>query len=222
MMNEKFEERIRELTQPVNGQLPRPWMTQMKSPLEADVFIVGMNQRNGYPANDIPHPRHLDALFNRNGESCRGIYNEVTKGKPSPTRQNTDRFVARLNEQGIQNILETNVVCYSTPMSSVLRNQAHAGGARKGEEIFRYLLDEIAPRVLIAHGAGTVKRIASILKMNQLKTPRSTDENCDVQTEQHLVIPIPSLSPPEFNKWQPWSDEYLDRVADRVRDKLAA
>ena len=41
------------------------------------------------------------------------------------------------------------------------------------------------------------------------------------RTEQHLVIPIPSLAPPQFNKWSSWSDGYLDKVADRVREKLA-
>ena len=221
-MNNKFEEQIRRLTEPINGQLPRPWMTEMRNPLEADVFIVGMNQRNGYPAEDIPHQRHLDALFNRNGESCRELYAEVTKGKPSRTRQNTNRFVARLNEQGVHNILETNVICYSTPMSAGLRSQTHAGSARKGEEIFRFLLAEIAPVVLIVHGVGSVNRISTILKVNRLEIPRSTDEICEVQTEQHLVIPIPSLSPPEFNKWQSWSDGYLEEVAKRVRSKLAA
>ena len=221
-MTDKFEGKIRELTEPINGQLPRPWMTEMKNPLEADVFIVGMNQSNGYSAEDIPHQRHLDALFNRNGESCRGLYDETTKGKPSRTRQNIDRFVARLNQRAIHNILETNVICYSTPMSADLRNQAHAGGARKGEEIFRYLLAEIAPTVLIVHGKGSAERISNILKINPLQVPRSADEICDVQTDRHLVIPIPSLAPPGFNMWAPWADGYLDKVADRVRDKLAA
>ena len=218
---DKFEEKIRELTEPINGQLPRPWMTKMRNPLETDVFIVGRNQRHPYPAIKILHQRHLDALFNRNGESCRGLYDEVTKGKPSPTRRNMDDLAVRLNQRNIHNILETDVVCYSTPMSADLRNQANAGGARKGEEIFRYLLAEIAPAVLIVHGAGSVEDISRVLKMDRLKVPRSTDEIFDVQTEQHLVIPIPSLAPPQFNKWSSWSDGYLDKVADRVREKLA-
>ena len=221
-MTDKFEERIRELTKPINGQLPRPWMTDMKNPLEADVFIVGKNQSREYPAADIPHQRHLDALFNRNGESCRGLYNETTRGKPSPTRRNIDDFVARLNQQGIHNILETNVICYSTPMSAVLRTQAHTGGARKGEDIFRYLLAEIAPTVLIVHGAGVVKHISSILRISGLKVPGSADEICDVQMEQHLVIPIRSLAPPETPKWASWRGDYLDQVAVRVRHKLSA
>ena len=218
---DKFEEKIRELTEPINGQLPRPWMTKMRNPLEADVFIVGRNQRNPYPAIKILHQRHLDALFNRNGESCRGLYDEVTKGKPSPTRRNMDDLAARLNQRNIHNILETDVVCYSTPMSADLRNQVHAGGARKGEEIFRYLLAKIAPAVLIVHGAGSVKDISRVLEMDRLIVPHSTDDIFDVQTERHLVIPVPSLAPPQFNKWSSWSDGYLDKVADRVREKLA-
>ena len=220
MMN-TFEEKIRDLTRPINGQLPRPWMTALTNPQEAGVFIVGRNQRKGYPARDISHKRHLDALFNRNGESCRGLYDSVTNGKPSPTRKNTDRLVCRLNRRNIHNVLETNVICYSTPMSADLRKSAHDGGARKGEEIFRFLLEEIAPAVLIVHGAGTVKQVSNILRVPQLKVPNSIDEICDVQTERHLVIPIPSLAPPEFNRWSSWSDGYLDNVADRVRDKLA-
>ena len=218
---DKFEEKIRELTEPVNGQLPRPWMTKMRNPLEADVFIVDRNQRNPYSEIEILHQRHLDALFNRNGESCRRLYDEVSKGKPSPTRRNMDDLAVRLNQRNIYNILETDVVCYSTPISADLRKRANAGGARKGEEIFRYLLAEISPTVLIVHGAGSVKHISGILKMDRLKVPRSTDEIFDVQTEQHLVISVPSLAPPAFNRWSSWSDGYLDKVADRVREKLA-
>ena len=220
-MTNEFEEKIRELTEPFNGQLPRPWMTCMNHPLEADVFIVGMNQRKGYPAKDIPHQRHLDALFNRNGESCRGLYDETTEGKPSRTRRNIDDLVARLNRHNIHNILETNVICYSTVMSADLSTRAHAGGAGKGEEIFGYLLSEITPTILVVHGVRSVERISTILKINRLKVPRSADETCDVQTEQHLVIPIPSLAPPGFNIWSSWSDGYLDKVVNRVREKLA-
>ena len=219
---DKFEEMIREFTRPFNGQLPRPWMTAMTNPLEADVFILGWNQHNKYPAADIPHERHIDALFNRNGESCRGLYDETTSGKPSRTRLNLDGLAARLNQQNIHNILETNVICYSTRMSADLSTQAHAGGSRKGEEIFRYLLAEIAPKVLIVHGVRSVKRLSRILNTNGLRVPSSADDVCDFQMEQHLIIPIRSLAPPEFNKWSSWSDRYLDKVTNRVCDRLAA
>ena len=219
---ESFEETIRELTQPINGQLPRPWMTQMTDPLQADVFIVGMHQAKKYPADRISHQRHMDALFNRNGESCRGLYDEATEGKPSPTRRNFDNVTDRLNRRNIHNILETDLVCYSTPKRSDLKSAAHAGGEQRGREIFRYLLTEIAPIVLVVHGVEVVKQFSRILKVDGLRVPRSPDEICDVQTDKHLVIPIPSLASRAFNMWRSWSDEYLDDVADRVREKLGA
>ena len=193
-MKHGFEEAIRKLTEPVNGQFPRPWMTEMKNPWEADVFIVGMNQRNGYDVDRVSHRRHLDALFNRNGESCRGLYDELTEGKPSPTRKNTESLVAHLKRRSIHGILETNVICYSTPMSSDLRRPEHSGGTESGEDIFRYLLAEVAPAILIAHGAGTSRRLSRILQSGQLRVPRSEDEICDVQLDGQLVIPIPSLA----------------------------
>ena len=220
-MNNKFEDRIRELTRPINGQLPRPWMTEAKNPLEAEVFVIGKNQSRKYPADQICHQRHMDALFNRNGETCRGLYDEVTKGKPSRTRRNTDRLVTHLKQQGIHRILETDVICYSTPKIEDLRTKAHAGGAKRGEDIFRYLLEQVRPPVLIVHGVAAGKKLSTILKIDQLRVPKSVDEVCDVRTERNLVIPIPSLSPPRFNGWSSWSGELMDRVAARVLDNLA-
>ena len=52
-MKHEFEATIRKLTEPINGQYPRPWMTEMKNPWEAEVFIVGMNQRNGYDVDRV-------------------------------------------------------------------------------------------------------------------------------------------------------------------------
>ena len=145
----------------------------------------------------------------------------MTKGKPSQTRKNTDRVVACLNRQGVYKVLETDVICYSTRKSEDLKEKAHAGGAKRGEEIFRYLLDQIRPPVLIVHGVAAGQKLSTILKIDKLTVPRSVDEVCDVQTEHHLVIPIRSLSPQVFNKWSPWSGEFMDRVAVRILNKLA-
>ena len=195
-------------------------MTEMANPWEAEVFIIGRNQNKKYDVNEISHERHLDALFNRNGESCRGLYNELREGKPSRTRKSTEDLVAHLNRRSIYNILETNVVCYSTPTSKDLNKPEHSEGVKRGEEIFRYLLAEIAPAVLIVHGVGTVKYISPILQLKQPGVPRSADEICDVQTEKYLVIPIRSLAPPEFDRWSSWSVRCFDQVAHRVHRKL--
>ena len=45
----QFESIIRELVKPLNKQYPRPWMTKLKDPRQADVFVVGKNQEKGLP-----------------------------------------------------------------------------------------------------------------------------------------------------------------------------
>ena len=49
---ERFESAIRELVKPLNNQYPRPWVTKLDDPLQADVFVVGKNQNNLDP--DVP------------------------------------------------------------------------------------------------------------------------------------------------------------------------
>ena len=220
-MSNDFEDRIRELTRPINGQLPRPWMTRMTNPRKAEIFVIGINQSLKYPEDQICHQRHMDALFNRNGQSCRGLYDEVIEGKASCTRRNTDRFVDRLKKEGLNNILETDVICYSTRRMRDLREAAHAGGEKKGKDIFRYLLEQVCPPVLIVHGVGAGKELAATLGIGNLSVPQSASDVCDFQTERHLVIPIPSLSPPQFNRWASWSSDLMDQVVIRVRDGLA-
>src|SRR4051812_48563507 len=118
-MRESFEEQIRELTKPVNGEYPRPWMTSMKKPQKARVLIVGRNQAKSYPVEKVgSHDQYIDSLFKRNGETCRAVYDKVTDGKGSGARSNINELVRRLNAVGIHDVLETNVICYSTRMSA--------------------------------------------------------------------------------------------------------
>ena len=210
---EEFEALITALTAPINDQLPRPWITDLSNPLKAKLFIVGMNQAKGYSTERLSHSRHLDGLFNRHGESCRGIYAEMTEGSPSPTRKNTDRLRRHLAESGIADILETNVICYSTPMSADLRLARHSGGAARGSDIFRILLQHVAPRVVIAHGTGTRNELSKLLGVSLPMAPSSLVEPAPMKVGDMSVFVIPSLAPPQWNHWQPWSTEYLRAVA---------
>jgi hypothetical protein len=109
-----LEAKIRRLTQPVNGQFPRPWMTDMVNPEEARVFIVGQNQATGFPPALVGgHKVYIDALFNRNGRSCRQLYDAIRGPEgPSPTRKNIDALREALAHVGVHDVLETNVICY--------------------------------------------------------------------------------------------------------------
>ena len=128
-----LEASIRRLTQPVNGQFPRPWMTTMAHPEKARIFVVGYNQATGFPAARIgSHDDFIDALFNRNEGSCRKLYEQLRgEDGPSPTRKNIDRLQENLAREGLDDVVETNVICYSTPMSNDLTQSEKQSCRRK-------------------------------------------------------------------------------------------
>lgn len=211
--HERFEAAIRQLTEPYKGQFPRPWMTDLTDAQTASLFIVGMNQAKGYPADKLTHERHMNALFNRAGESCRRLYDEMTDGAASPTRLNIDKLRRALNQQAVDRILETNVVCYSTPMSGDLCLPEHVGGRERGTEIFRVLLEFVRPKVLIVHGRGAGQTLGRCLNAFVLPPPSGPGEPVSSDIADMRVFVIPSLAPPAWNKWCGWADVYLTKVA---------
>ncbi|MDE2890149.1 MAG: hypothetical protein OXR72_18265 [Gemmatimonadota bacterium] len=217
---QQFEATIREITKPLNGQYPRPWMTKLRDPIQAEVFVVGMNQSREYLTHDLSHEQHVDALFNEEPEACRKLYDDLNPS-PSEARKNIDRFVNRLEEAGVHNTLETNVICYSTRMSKCLRENPHIGGAWRGEEIFRFLLSSIKPKVLIVHGVGASKKLKSIMDCDIPAPPKCADDGVvRCRCGAMLVIVIPSLGQPGFNMWHSWASAHLTRVADVVAGHL--
>lgn len=220
-VGETFEECIRRLTNPVGDQYPRPWMTDLTDPLFACVFIVGHNQAKPFCVRQVgSHDRFMDALFNRNGQSCRGLYNEITGQSPSPTRCHLDNLTARLKTRGVDRVLETNVVCYSTAMSDKLQKPEAKAGREAGQAVFRSLIEWIRPSVLIVHGAGTTKELGRLFGIQLPAPPTAPETPVPVPARwgghQPRLWIIPSLAPPGYNKWQAWSAGYLDRVADAV------
>jgi hypothetical protein len=224
---DRFEIIIRELTQPINGQYPRPWMTDLVDPLSANIFVVGKNQRHGYRVEHVgSHDRYIDSLFNRNGQSCRALYNEITGGRPSPTRKNIDKLTERLQRRDAPDVLETNVICYSSPMSADLKHAGHVGGRERGQAIFRTLLELIRPRVLIGHGKDTCRLLAKVLKSSLPAVLEMDGEPPAASVSGPLfegtVIVVQSLAPPGYNKWASWASLHLDKVADRAAVELGS
>jgi hypothetical protein len=218
---DRLEAAVKELTRPTTDQFPRPWMTTLTAPWEARVFTVGMNQRNPFPLEQVGgHERYLDALFNRGPETCRQLYDRIV-GEPSPTRRNTDGLIRKLANHGVTDVLETNVVCYSTPMSAHLRHALHLSGAAKGSELFAVLLEVIKPSVLIAHGAGTAKKLGRTLNRRLPKPPAHPNDPVQARLGDLVVFIVPSLAPPAYNKWSSWAQDHLDKVAESVADQLS-
>lgn len=218
----QLEDALRRLTQPINGQYPRPWMTSSTEPWTASVFTIGRNQRNGFQVELVGnHDSYLDALFNRNGRSCRGLYDQIV-GKASPTRTNTDRLVGKLRARGIADVLETNVICYSTPMSTDLRAEEHYGGAERGTEIFRTIFSIIKPHALVVHGTGTAKDLGRLLGANLPTVPIAPEATARASVGEMEIWVIPSLAPPKWNSWMRWADQHIDLVCREVADYVSA
>lgn len=232
----EFEQRVVEWTKPVNGQYPRPWTSRTKDPSSARVFLVGRNQATPFLTSQMTHEEVIDALLSRGGPSLAALYLRARAekdAKPSRTRQNIETFVNRLCDRGISDILETNVVCYATSMSSDLNRHEHTEGKGRGRQIFSELLRVVQPSVLIAHGAGTLGDLSRSLGDQPLATAPTTLESGASSTvvtlptpagrdvpQQALVISIPSLAPPGWNRWSKWAQAHLEAVADTVAATL--
>ena len=219
---EKLREAIHELTRPINGQYPRPWMAY-GDPAEADVFIVGMNQRKAYKVGEVgEHHQFLDAHFNvHSPDCCRALYDKVSGGRPSPTRCNTDRIRACLEHVGAAKILETNVICYSSPMSEDLCRD----GIERGIKIFRTVLDGIRPKVLVVHGAGATKTLGKTLRASlpsPVYNPKFALHRKSINVGWGMVdvLVIPSLAPPAWNRWCSQTDIAFPVIAQNVGEIL--
>ena len=200
-------------------------MTDMTDPSRAQVFVVGYNPASAYLSEKVDYERFIHSLFNRNGEGCRSFYREVTH--TSPTRGNIEMFTDKLVAQGIEDILETNVVCYGARKTKYLNFPEHAGGKERGIEIFRTLLQEIQPKAAVVHGAGVAKEFSRALGLRPALPgpPNAPDKFVERILENGTkVFVIPSLALPGFQNWPSaplrsfcnWADTYLDEVAEKV------
>ena len=223
---------LRPLTRPINGQYTRPWMTDMRNPAEAKVFIIGRNSAKTIPQHPkLDHDTYLDGLFNRNGSSCRSLYDHAVRDSgPSPTRRNIDRLMASFAEAGVADVLQTNIICFSTPMSGDLKRPENWEGRANGTRIFETILAIIRPSILIAHGAGTVRDLSRLLGCNLPSVPADRHSGLSYRRIDALlsgaayaphVFVIPSLAPPAWNKWRAWAWPHMTETCARVREYLA-
>jgi hypothetical protein len=120
----------------------------------------------------------------------------------------------------VPDFLETNVICYSTPLSNHLSLAVHEGGRERGQEIFRTLLRFIRPSVLIVHGADAARELAKVLGTVLPEPPSVASQIKSKETDQGTVFVLPSLAPPAYNKWSRWAPTYLDRFALAVARTL--
>jgi len=109
-----------------------------------------------------------------------------------------------LEEAGVDRELETDVICYSSPMSADLPPK-HSGGRASGQAIFRLLLDSTQLRVLIAHCAATARELADIVgsplplsapEAGARQAALSASRSCFFQVWGHGLEPMTTLGAP--------------------------
>lgn len=204
-----LEEAIQELTKPINGQYPRPWMTDLQDPASATLFTVGLNQAKGYDVDKVgSHDHFIDTLFNRGKESCRALYGRVG-GRASPTRKNTEKLVSMLKDAGAAHVLETNVICYSTASKRELKRRAHSGGQDLGILLGDTVRQIIKPKVIVAHGKATSELLGARLVVNLPEPPRDPRTRTKMLVDGTHIFVIPTLDPRHLHRWGQWmSDEF--------------
>jgi hypothetical protein len=220
----EFETKIRDLTKPINGQYPRPWMTKMKKPERARIFVVGYNDAVEFSSSKITHKKFINALFNRGTPDCRGLYDKVTGGRSRPSRKNIDKLIDALESQGFRDILGTNVICYSTPMGPDINAAEHDGGFEIGTKVFKFLVKSIKPEIIIIHGQRARKQAEELL---EIKLPEALNEPTSLSEKEAPLygalitfLTIRSLSPPEANKWAHWRCDCFDLLATAITKKI--
>jgi hypothetical protein len=204
-----FEDRIRALTVPREGTYPRPWTTDT-DPTQADVLIVGASSAKTFRVADVGHhERFLDALWNRNGRTCRAMYDSATL-KPSPTRPNLDRLSQMLAAHGLTS-LQTNVTCASARYDAEVSQKDRAHGTL----LFKTVVTHVRWNAMIIYGVGATERFGKAfgLAMPTILSP----DNAPVLrvVYDRPVFVSPTLASPGY-RTSVWP--YLERVVMAIAD----
>lgn len=167
-------------------------------------------------------------LFNQNGLNCEKLYQEL--GFKSRSRTYIDRFCRELGARGIDDVLQTNVICYSTGKASELSKAEHSAGRSRGAEIFRALVSHVKPRVMVVHGSGTATMLRKAFRVEFDGPPSNTGPATDRIYASRLsidggpmeIIAMPTLAMSGVTRWLRWQPRYFALVADHIASALKA
>ena len=203
----EFEDRIRLMTKPRGGAYPRPWTTDT-DPRQADVLIVGASSATTFRAADVGnHDQFLDALWNRNGRTCREMYDAAT-AKRSRTRPNLDRLSKMLASRGLTS-LQTNVSCASARFDSEISEEDRAHGT----ELFKTVVAHVPWRAMIVYGVGASERFGRAFGVAMPPVPSPASIPVRTTVLKRAVFVSPTLAPPSY-RTSVWP--YLERVVTAI------
>lgn len=206
-----FEDSIRTLTVPRDGIYPRPWTTDA-DPSQADVLIVGASSAKTFRVADVgSHDQFLDALWNRNGRTCRAMYDSAI-AKPSPTRANLDRLSQMLAANGLTS-LQTNVTCSSARYDSEVSDKDRSHGTL----LFKTVVTYVPWNAMIIYGAGAADRFGKAFGLFMPEVPSPDSAPVSRVVYDRPVFVSPTLASPAYRR-SVWP--YLERVLKEISDLL--
>lgn len=203
----EFEACIRAMTVPRDGAYPRPWTTDT-DPAQVDVLIVGASSAKTFRVTDVGnHGQFLDALWNRNDQTCRAMYDAAT-AKPSPTRPNLDRLSQMLAAHGLTS-LQTNVTCASARYDAEVSEKDRAYGTL----LFKTVVRHVPWQAMIIYGVGATERFSHAFGV--VMPPVPSPDTAPVLTAIHdrPVYISPTLASPGY-RTSVWP--YLERVVTAI------
>lgn len=146
----------------------RPWICR-GNPLESKTFLVGINPATPICSEEIDLDSYVRML--EDSDAFLKFYSErrVKAGKTriSPTRQGIHSFGRWLEEKTQAPVIETNVIAYPTKNVDEL-SLISDDVIEQGRQIFRRLLMEIRPTLIIIHGADAVPHFLAVVKEEKL------------------------------------------------------
>lgn len=203
----ELERAIRAMTVPRNGVYPRPWTTYT-DPEQADVLIVGASSAKTFNAADVgSHDRFLDALWNRNGQSCEAMYHAATE-KPSPTRGNLDRLSAMLAACELTS-LQTNVTCASARYDVGVLQEDRAHGVK----LFKAVVAHVPWKAMIVYGVGASEEFGRAFGVEVPPVPSPDSLPVSTTLQGRPVFISPTLAFPAYRS-SVWP--YLERVVAEI------
>lgn len=180
------------MTMPRNGAYPRPWTTD-SDPTAVDVLIVGASSAKKFYVADVgSHEQFLDGLWNRNGRTCRAMYDAATK-RPSRTRGNLDRLSAMLAVRGLTS-MQTNVSCASAPYDAEVSNEDRIHGT----ELFKAVVEYVPWKVMIVYGAGASEALGRAFGVVMPMVPDPQSPAVWTTIHERPVYVSPTLAYPAY------------------------
>jgi hypothetical protein len=222
---QKLEDAVCSMIQPAGDQYPRPWMTMMSNPEEANIFTIGKHPSTKYLSRDIDKKEHFNSLFNNPPMSCHDVYHRIRPKGNTPTRQKLEIIKKKLNSKSLEMIIDTNVSIIN--YDSIINRTEQSAAKSLGEEGFLDIVKIICPKVLIAYGDEANAKISDLFNIKLHCLPKTSDDR--LYFSQGLggefcekYKPWIFFTPPLWDSnWGRWAEKRLDELCREIARLLS-